>query len=138
MVIESLGLYYHIECFRCFVCNIPLSSSFEGTDVRVRNNRLHCQNCFSDDNGENNSRRVTSIFLLSRIFHISRATIDTFEIIRFKANYSVLPRSLEITCKINDIHSCVVVVVATFLSLPSPILLMLIVTCRLASQHLFA
>jgi len=51
MVIESLGLYYHIECFRCFVCNIPLSSSFEGTDVRVRNNRLHCQNCFSDDNG---------------------------------------------------------------------------------------
>lgn len=52
MVIESLGLYYHIECFRCFVCNIPLSSSFEGTDVRVRNNRLHCQHCFSDDNGE--------------------------------------------------------------------------------------
>ena len=52
MVIESLGLYYHIECFRCFVCNIPLSSSFEGTDVRVRNNRLHCQNCFSDENGK--------------------------------------------------------------------------------------
>ncbi len=53
MVIESLGLYYHIECFRCFVCNIPLSSSFEGTDVRVRSNRLHCQNCFSDENGKN-------------------------------------------------------------------------------------
>jgi F-box protein 20 len=52
MVIESLGLYYHIECFRCYVCNIPLSSSFEGTDVRVRNNRLHCQNCFSDENGK--------------------------------------------------------------------------------------
>lgn len=51
MVIESLGLYYHIECFRCFVCNIPLSSSFEGTDVRVRSSRLHCQNCFSDENG---------------------------------------------------------------------------------------
>lgn len=52
MVIESLGLYYHIECFRCFVCNIPLSSSFEGTDVRVRSSRLHCQNCFSDENGK--------------------------------------------------------------------------------------
>jgi F-box protein 20 len=52
MVIESLGLYYHIECFRCYVCNIPLSSSFEGTDVRVRSNRLHCQNCFSDENGK--------------------------------------------------------------------------------------
>ena len=54
MVIESLGLYYHIECFRCFVCNIPLTSSFEGTDVRVRNHRLHCPNCFSDDNGKSN------------------------------------------------------------------------------------
>jgi len=52
MVIESLGLYYHIECFRCYVCNIPLSSSFEGTDVRVRSNRLHCQNCFSYENGK--------------------------------------------------------------------------------------
>lgn len=51
MVIESLGLYFHIECFRCSVCNIPLSSSFEGTDVRVRENRLHCQNCFSDNHG---------------------------------------------------------------------------------------
>ncbi|CAF1332288.1 unnamed protein product, partial [Didymodactylos carnosus] len=51
MVIESLGLYYHIECFRCCVCNTQLSTGAEGTDVRVRNQRLHCQNCFSDDNG---------------------------------------------------------------------------------------
>lgn len=58
MVIESLGLYYHIECFRCFVCNIPLSSSFEGTDVRVRSNRLHCQNCFSDENG----KKVSNVY----------------------------------------------------------------------------
>lgn len=61
MVIESLGLYYHIECFRCFVCNIPLSSSFEGTDVRVRNHRLHCQNCFSDENG-----KLVMFFIRSR------------------------------------------------------------------------
>ncbi|CAF4074397.1 unnamed protein product, partial [Adineta steineri] len=51
MVIESLKLYYHIECFRCCVCNVPLTSSPEGIDVRIRNNRLHCQNCFSDENG---------------------------------------------------------------------------------------
>ena len=61
MVIESLGLYYHIECFRCYVCNIPLSSSFEGTDVRVRSNRLHCQNCFSDENG-----KTSSFFILKK------------------------------------------------------------------------
>ncbi|CAF1016564.1 unnamed protein product [Adineta ricciae] len=60
MVIESLGLYYHIDCFRCFVCNIPLSSSFEGTDVRVRSNRLHCQNCFSDENGDWRSNQALS------------------------------------------------------------------------------
>lgn len=75
MVIESLGLYYHIECFRCFVCNIPLSSSFEGTDVRVRNNRLHCQNCFSDDNGKFNGeaeeeRRNNQ--LIDDLFHCQR------------------------------------------------------------------
>ncbi|CAF0960643.1 unnamed protein product [Adineta steineri] len=52
MVIESLKLYYHIECFRCCVCNVPLTSSPEGIDVRIRNNRLHCQNCFSDENGK--------------------------------------------------------------------------------------
>ncbi|CAF0995484.1 unnamed protein product [Adineta ricciae] len=51
MVIESLGLYYHLECFHCYVCNVPLSSSPGGVDVRVRSNRLHCQNCFSDENG---------------------------------------------------------------------------------------
>ena len=52
MVIESLGLYYHMECFRCYVCHIPLSSSLEGIDVRIRNHRLHCQNCFSDERGK--------------------------------------------------------------------------------------
>lgn len=71
MVVESLSLYYHINCFRCSVCNIQLGkfqefvyqllSSFllisiqgngtVGTDVRVRNNKLHCQNCYSNDEG---------------------------------------------------------------------------------------
>jgi F-box protein 20 len=64
MVIESLGLYYHLECFRCFVCNTSLSSSLEGTDVRVRNHRLHCQNCFSDDHGKNQSNIEHVIRLL--------------------------------------------------------------------------
>lgn len=65
MVIESLGLYYHIECFRCCVCNIPLSSSLEGTDVRVRSNRLHCQNCFSDENG----KKTSFIFFILSLIH---------------------------------------------------------------------
>ncbi|CAG2101012.1 unnamed protein product [Medioppia subpectinata] len=49
MVVESLSLYYHINCFRCSVCNIQLGNGTVGTDVRVRNHKLHCQNCYSND-----------------------------------------------------------------------------------------
>ena len=52
MVIESLGLYYHVECFRCCVCHSLLSNGQMGADVRVRVNRLHCKNCYSNDDGE--------------------------------------------------------------------------------------
>jgi len=51
MVIESLGLYYHTECFRCCVCHSLLSNGQMGADVRVRGNRLHCKNCYSNDDG---------------------------------------------------------------------------------------
>ncbi|XP_041357084.1 LIM and calponin homology domains-containing protein 1-like isoform X2 [Gigantopelta aegis] len=51
MIIESLGLYYHVQCFRCCVCHTPLGSGNEGADVRVRVNKLHCPNCYSNDEG---------------------------------------------------------------------------------------
>lgn len=51
MVIESLGLYYHVQCFRCYVCHTPLGSGNQGADVRVRVNKLHCPNCYSNDEG---------------------------------------------------------------------------------------
>jgi len=51
MIIESLRLFYHIRCFKCCVCSIQLGNGEQGTDVRVRNNRLHCQNCYSNDEG---------------------------------------------------------------------------------------
>ncbi|KAG8199654.1 hypothetical protein JTE90_022109 [Oedothorax gibbosus] len=49
MIIESLQLYYHIQCFQCCVCQAQLGNGSCGTDVRVRNNKLHCQNCYSND-----------------------------------------------------------------------------------------
>ncbi|XP_074597424.1 uncharacterized protein LOC141852180 isoform X2 [Brevipalpus obovatus] len=49
MVIETLSLYYHINCFRCFVCHTQLGNGSCGTDVRVRNQKLHCHNCYSND-----------------------------------------------------------------------------------------
>lgn len=51
MIIESLRLFYHIACFQCCVCSVQLGNGSAGTDVRVRNNKLHCQNCYSNDEG---------------------------------------------------------------------------------------
>ncbi|XP_075227940.1 uncharacterized protein LOC142328224 isoform X3 [Lycorma delicatula] len=51
MIIETLRLFYHIDCFKCCVCCVQLGDGLMGTDVRVRNNKLHCQNCYSSDDG---------------------------------------------------------------------------------------
>lgn len=51
MVIESLQLLYHLACFRCCVCQAPLGNGLCGTDVRVRNTKLHCTDCYSNDEG---------------------------------------------------------------------------------------
>ncbi|XP_046629021.1 LIM domain only protein 7 isoform X3 [Neodiprion virginianus] len=51
MIIESLRLFYHMECFKCCVCHVRLGDGRMGTDVRVRNHKLHCHNCYSSDDG---------------------------------------------------------------------------------------
>lgn len=51
MIIESLCLFYHMDCFKCCVCHVQLGDGLMGTDVRVRNNKLHCHNCYSSDDG---------------------------------------------------------------------------------------
>ncbi|XP_077983687.1 uncharacterized protein LOC144438507 isoform X3 [Glandiceps talaboti] len=51
MIIESLGLHFHMQCFKCCVCNVQLGNGARGTDVRIRASRLHCQNCYSNDAG---------------------------------------------------------------------------------------
>ncbi|KAH7731382.1 CRE-LIM-8 protein, partial [Aphelenchoides avenae] len=49
MIIESLNLFYHLSCFRCYVCNAALGNGTRGADVRVRGVKLHCQRCYSND-----------------------------------------------------------------------------------------
>lgn len=51
MIIESLRLFYHLDCFKCCVCRVQLGDGVSGADVRVRNQKLHCHNCFSSDDG---------------------------------------------------------------------------------------
>ncbi|CAB3238064.1 unnamed protein product [Arctia plantaginis] len=51
MIIESLSLCYHVRCFTCAVCGAALGDGRAGADVRVRHARLHCQHCYSSDDG---------------------------------------------------------------------------------------
>ncbi|XP_053162348.1 LIM domain only protein 7 isoform X10 [Hemicordylus capensis] len=46
MIIESLGLCYHLHCFKCVACECDLGGSQAGTEVRIRNNELFCNDCY--------------------------------------------------------------------------------------------
>ncbi|KAJ8384857.1 hypothetical protein AAFF_G00197670 [Aldrovandia affinis] len=46
MIIESLSLYFHIQCFKCGVCKGQLGDTSTGTDVRIRNGLLNCHQCY--------------------------------------------------------------------------------------------
>ncbi|XP_055932446.1 calponin homology domain-containing protein DDB_G0272472-like isoform X3 [Argiope bruennichi] len=69
MIIESLQLYYHIHCFQCCVCQAQLGNGSCGTDVRVRNNKLHCHNCYSNDEAGLKFSQLDNCFL-------SNGTVD--------------------------------------------------------------
>ncbi|XP_058687197.1 LIM domain only protein 7 isoform X13 [Poecile atricapillus] len=46
MIIESLGLCYHLHCFKCAACGCDLGGSRSGAEVRIRNNKLFCNDCY--------------------------------------------------------------------------------------------
>lgn len=46
MIIESLGLCYHLHCFKCVACERDLGGSASGAEVRIRNNQLYCNDCY--------------------------------------------------------------------------------------------
>ncbi|XP_040274865.1 LIM and calponin homology domains-containing protein 1 isoform X2 [Bufo bufo] len=47
MIIETLSLYFHIQCFKCGICKGQLGSATTGTDVRIRNGLLNCNDCYA-------------------------------------------------------------------------------------------
>ncbi|XP_036708520.1 LIM and calponin homology domains-containing protein 1 isoform X10 [Balaenoptera musculus] len=47
MIIETLNLYFHIQCFRCGICKGQLGDAVSGTDVRIRNGLLNCNDCYT-------------------------------------------------------------------------------------------
>nr|XP_054602716.1 LIM domain only protein 7 isoform X22 [Nothobranchius furzeri] len=46
MIIESLGLCYHLGCFKCIDCKCDLGGSKAGAEVRIRNKQLYCNSCY--------------------------------------------------------------------------------------------
>ncbi|KAM8750102.1 LIM domain only protein 7 isoform 7-T7 [Acanthopagrus schlegelii] len=46
MIIESLGLCYHLSCFKCIDCLSDLGGSESGAEVRIRNKQLYCNSCY--------------------------------------------------------------------------------------------
>ncbi|XP_019737923.1 LIM domain only protein 7 isoform X4 [Hippocampus comes] len=46
MIIESLGLCYHLNCFKCIDCKSVLGGSEAGAEVRIRNKQLYCNSCY--------------------------------------------------------------------------------------------
>ncbi|KAM3864784.1 uncharacterized protein ACN63O_010471 [Diretmus argenteus] len=46
MIIDTLGLFFHIQCFKCGVCDGRLGDTSGGTDVRIRNGLLSCPECY--------------------------------------------------------------------------------------------
>ncbi|XP_056321083.1 LIM domain only protein 7 isoform X8 [Danio aesculapii] len=46
MIIESLGLCYHLTCFKCSDCRSDLGGSQAGAEVRIRNQQLYCNVCY--------------------------------------------------------------------------------------------
>lgn len=46
MIIETLGLCYHLHCFKCVSCERDLGGSSSGAEVRVRNHQLYCNDCY--------------------------------------------------------------------------------------------
>ncbi|XP_063777083.1 LIM and calponin homology domains-containing protein 1 isoform X3 [Pseudophryne corroboree] len=47
MIIETLSLYFHIQCFKCGICKGQLGDATTGTDVRIRNGLLNCNDCYA-------------------------------------------------------------------------------------------
>ncbi|KAI7808481.1 putative LIM domain only protein 7 [Triplophysa rosa] len=46
MIIESLGLCFHLTCFKCIGCKSELGGSEAGAEVRIRNQQLYCNTCY--------------------------------------------------------------------------------------------
>ncbi|XP_017325426.2 LIM domain only protein 7 isoform X6 [Ictalurus punctatus] len=46
MIIESLGLCYHLQCFKCIQCKKDLGGKESGAEVRIRNKQLFCNSCY--------------------------------------------------------------------------------------------
>ena len=59
MIIESMGLSYHISCFCCFRCRAKLADGSRPIEVNILyGSKLHCSECYSDATRLNAAERI--------------------------------------------------------------------------------
>ena len=51
VVVESLNLLFHHQCFHCSICLKPLKCEDVGTNIKVRGCNVHCEDCSFNDKG---------------------------------------------------------------------------------------
>nr|XP_004549348.2 LIM and calponin homology domains-containing protein 1 isoform X4 [Maylandia zebra] len=51
MIIDTLGLFFHMHCFKCGLCGVQLGDATAGTDVRIRKGMLSCHECYIASRG---------------------------------------------------------------------------------------
>ncbi|OON13424.1 LIM domain protein [Opisthorchis viverrini] len=51
MIIGSMNLCYHLACFVCSWCGVPLNDGLSNADVRIRMGQLYCQACCPSRHG---------------------------------------------------------------------------------------
>ncbi|XP_026159137.1 LIM and calponin homology domains-containing protein 1-like isoform X3 [Mastacembelus armatus] len=74
MIIDTLGLFFHIQCFKCGMCNGQLGDATAGTDVRIRNGLLSCHECYIASRGENTHKDAHRLTYIGT--HISCFTLS--------------------------------------------------------------
>ncbi|GAA28115.2 LIM domain only protein 7 [Clonorchis sinensis] len=51
MIIGSMNLCYHLACFVCSWCGVPLNDGLSNAYVRIRMGQLYCQACYPSRHG---------------------------------------------------------------------------------------
>lgn len=94
MIIEELGLFYHLSCFKCSRCGIQLSDGQKETSVRIKNGKIYCYICYhrlskSLSRNRDRSKNKTQQGSLEREHSKSRVPASIGTLINTSSSYQI-------------------------------------------------